>query len=383
MSWKIKTLEELFEKGSSKLTLKAVKDCVGPFKVFGAKGLCGHSDQYDQEQQYFAVIKDGAGVGRISCHEPQSSVLGTMQYLIPRGHENFRFLHYALLNLKLSSFAVGSTIPHIYFKDYKGLNVGVPTLEEQERIVEVLDEAFAAIDKAKANIERNLTNARELFQSRLNDIFSNPSKDWELKPLGETCDIVGRIGFRGYTRNDLVEEGNGAISMSPSNIQGQKLHFGKCTFLSWDKYHESPEIMVREGDVVFCKTGSTYGKCAFVDSLPIETTLNPQLVVFKNIKAEAEFIFYACTSPFFQNQIENMVGGTATPTISQKKIGACLVPTPSIQEQRKLVEHLQKVRTHVEKLEADYQTELDNLEELRQSILEQAFEGKLTETVAA
>jgi type I restriction enzyme S subunit len=306
-----------------------------------------------------------------------------MQYLIPRGHENFRFLHYALLNLKLSSFAVGSTIPHIYFKDYKGLNVGVPTLEEQERIVEVLDEAFAAIDKAKANIERNLTNARELFQSRLNDIFSNPSKDWELKPLGETCDIVGRIGFRGYTRNDLVEEGNGAISMSPSNIQGQKLHFGKCTFLSWDKYHESPEIMVREGDVVFCKTGSTYGKCAFVDSLPIETTLNPQLVVFKNIKAEAEFIFYACTSPFFQNQIENMVGGTATPTISQKKIGACLVPTPSIQEQRKLVEHLQKVRTHVEKLEADYQTELDNLEELRQSILEQAFEGKLTETVAA
>ena len=263
------------------------------------------------------------------------------------------------------------------------LEIPIPPLEEQERIVEVLDEAFAAIDKAKANIERNLTNARELFQSRLNDIFSNHSEDWEVRPLGETCDIVGRIGFRGYTRKDLVEEGEGAISMSPSNIQGQKLHFEKCTFLSWDKYHESPEIMVLEGDVVFCKTGSTYGKCAFVDSLPIETTLNPQLVVFKNIKAEAEFIFYACTSPFFQKQIENVVGGTATPTISQKKIGACLVPTPSIQEQRKLVEHLQKVRTHVEKLESDYQTELDNLEELRQSILEQAFEGKLTEPIAA
>ena len=66
----------------------------------------------------------------------------------------------------------------------KGLNIQcpIPPLEEQERIVEVLDEAFAAIDKAKANIERNLTNARELFQSRLNDIFSNPSEDWEVKP---------------------------------------------------------------------------------------------------------------------------------------------------------------------------------------------------------
>ena len=98
---------------------------------------------------------------------------------------------------------MASTIPHIYFKDYKGLNIGVPpTLEEQERIVAVLDEAFAAIDKAKANIERNLTNARELFQSRLNDIFSNPSEDWEVKPLGEVCEfLMGRASKRLVARS--------------------------------------------------------------------------------------------------------------------------------------------------------------------------------------
>ena len=88
----------------------------------------------------------------------------------------------------MSSFALRVHSSH-HFKEKEIEDIAIPPLEEQERIVEVLDEAFAAIDKAKANIERNLTNARELFQSRLNDIFSNPSEDWEVKPLGEVVQI--------------------------------------------------------------------------------------------------------------------------------------------------------------------------------------------------
>ena len=385
MSWKIKTLEELFEKGSSKLTLKAVKDCVGPFKVFGANGLCGHSDQYDQEQQYFAVIKDGAGVGRISFHEPQSSVLGTMQYLIPRGHENFRFLHYALLNLKLSSFAVGSTIPHIYFKDYKGLNVGVPTLEEQERIVEILDEAFAAIDKAKANIERNLTNARELFQSRLNDIFSNPSEGWEVKPLGEVCERITKGSTPTSYGHSFQQEGVNFVKVESLTEDGRFLP-SKFAFVSEACHTEFKRSQLREGDILISIAG-TLGRTAIVSEHILPANTNQALAIVRLEQGvpihtvKREFVVR-----FIQNSTEHIASirsGTAQPNLSLTQLKNFLIPIPPLGEQERIVTELDSLDELKRSLETKYQSELDNLEELRQSILEQAFEGKLTEPVAA
>jgi len=368
MSWEIKTLEELFVKGSSKLTLKAVKDSAGPFKVFGAKGLCGHSNQYDQEQRYFAVIKDGAGVGRISCHEPQSSVLGTMQYLIPRGHENFRFLHYALLNLKLSSFAVGSTIPHIYFKDYKGLNIGVPTFEEQERIVAVLDEAFAAIDKAKANIERKLTNARELFQSRLNDIFSNPSEDWEVKPLGEVC---GVLNGRAYKKTELLDQGRDLV-LRVGNFFTNKKYFYSDLDLPEKNYCES-------GDLLYAWSASfgpriwQGGRAVFhyhIWKMVPESTLT------------RDFLFWFLE--WDVDQVKRAHGtGTTMIHVTKRDMEARKMFLPPLLDQASISDELFDWKSKLDVLETKYQTELDNLEELRQSILEQAFEGKLTEPVAA
>lgn len=106
---------------------------------------------------------------------------------------------------------------------------------------------------------------------------------WEIKKLGEVCDIYGRIGFRGYTKQDLVTSSQeGAITLSPSNVDDGKLCFDKCSYISWDKYEESPEIMVYEGDIVLVKTASI-GKCAIVTQLPHKTTLNPQFVVLKTL----------------------------------------------------------------------------------------------------
>ena len=93
-------------------------------------------------------------------------------------------------------------------------------------------------------------------------------EDWELTTLGHVCQIFGRIGFRGYTVQDIVTEGEGAIAISPSNIQGNRTDFRKCTYVSWRKYEESPEIKVVDGDVLLVKTGSTFGKTAVVQNLP-------------------------------------------------------------------------------------------------------------------
>ena len=119
--------------------------------------------------------------------------------------------------------------------------------------------------------------------SRLNELIQQYCPEGvEYKPLGEVCDIKGRIGFRGYTRQDLVEEADGAITLSPSNITNQELSYENCSYISWAKYEESPEIKVAVGDVIFTKTASV-GKTALVKYLQKEATINPQLVVLKNI----------------------------------------------------------------------------------------------------
>lgn len=104
---------------------------------------------------------------------------------------------------------------------------------------------------------------------------------WEWVRLGNVCNIFGRIGFRGYTKNDIVNEGEGAITISPSNIKNSRTVFRNNTYVSWQKYYESPEIMINEQDIILVKTGSSYGKSALVTNLTEKATINPQLVVLK------------------------------------------------------------------------------------------------------
>lgn len=193
--------------------------------------------------------------------------------------------------------------------------------------------------------------------------------NWEYKKLGDICSIVGRIGFRGYTREDLVEKGNGAISLSPSNIIDGKLNFDdKVSYLSWEKYFESPEIMLAEGDVVFTKTASI-GKCALVKHLPVETTLNPQLVVLKNIQCDSSYLTYMLQDKRFQEAVLSKKGGTSIPTISQAFLGSLPVPVPPIETQKQIVAELDKINETIE----DCRELLRNLDALSQSLFYDYF----------
>ncbi len=129
--------------------------------------------------------------------------------------------------------------------------------------------------------------------------MSSMKQGWGIKKLSEICIIKGRIGYRGYTKQDLVSEGEGAITLSPSNIIDNKLNFNKCSYISWSKYNESPEIKIYTGDIVFCKTASI-GKMALIDNLPEKTTLNPQFVVLKEIGCFNQYLYYYMSSDIFK-----------------------------------------------------------------------------------
>lgn len=182
---------------------------------------------------------------------------------------------------------------------------------------------------------------------------------WTYKELGNLCTIKGRIGFRGYTREDLVNEGQGAITLSPSNIIEDKLDLSKCSFISWFKYEESPEIMVFNGDIIYAKTASI-GKVAIIDNLPEKATINPQFVVLKEIKCDNKYLYYALRSSFFKEQASSITRGVAIPTISQANLSLLKIPVPSLQEQNRIVAELDLLTEIIDKQKQQLK-ELDNL----------------------
>lgn len=175
----------------------------------------------------------------------------------------------------------------------------------------------------------------------------------EYVKLGNICNIKGRIGFRGYTRDDQVKEGEGALSLSPSNIQNGQIDYTKGTFISWKKYNESPEIITYDGDIIFCKTASV-GKVALVKNLPYAATINPQLVVLKDIKCNAPFLTYVLGTDSFQKKVISMAGVGSVPNIPQKSLADLEIPVPPLPVQEEIV----RILDTFTELQAELQAEL-------------------------
>ena len=163
-------------------------------------------------------------------------------------------------------------------------------------------------------------------------------KEMKTYKLGDICTIYGRIGFRGYTTEDLTDvKEEGAISLSPTNIIDGELDLSKPTYIKWDKYYESPEIMIQSNDIVIVKTGSSIGRTTLIRTVPHPMTLNPQLVVLKNIKINPLFLSYLIKTREFQGAMQSITVGSAIPTLSQKNLASLLITIPSDSTQLKVV----------------------------------------------
>lgn len=201
-------------------------------------------------------------------------------------------------------------------------------------------------------------------------------ESWEWCRLEDCCHIVGRIGFRGYTRNDLVPEGKGAITLSPSNIFEGNMDFTKCTYISWAKYEESPEININEGDILLVKTGS-YGKCALVRCLPFKATINPQFVVLKHICIDNEFLISILQSKYAKKKYDDFVLGTAIPTFTQVELGNMLIPLPPLPEQHRIVAEIEKWFALIDQIEQGKTSLQTTIKQTKSKILDLAIHGRL------
>ena len=181
-------LGDICKKASSAVAQKDLENNEGNYPIYGASGFIKNVDFYHQEQPYVAIVKDGAGVGRVMKLPASSSVIGTMQYIIPNEGVNVSYLAYALEHMNLSKYYLGAAIPHIYFKDYCNEMLPNHTTSEQEHIATELDKVSEMISLRK----QQLTKLDELVKARFVELFGDPvsnEKGWPRLTLGDICEI--------------------------------------------------------------------------------------------------------------------------------------------------------------------------------------------------
>ena len=166
-------LEDVCERGSSNLKQSDIIDATGDYPIYGASGYIGNVDFYHQDKPYVAVVKDGAGIGRPTLHPAKSSVIGTMQYLLPKENVLPEYLCYVVRYMHLEKYFTGATIPHIYFKDYKNEQFNLDSLERQAEIVDILGKCERVI----VSREDELQKLDELIKARFVELFGDPIKN--------------------------------------------------------------------------------------------------------------------------------------------------------------------------------------------------------------
>lgn len=376
LGWDYGVLEDAVNKGSSNVSLNKIKDDDGEYPVFKAKGFAQNISFFHQEKEYLAIIKDGAGIGRVSKYPAKSSVVATMQYLIPKEGFDINFVEYFLNGIDFEKYRNGSTIPHIYFKDYKSEAFPLLSISEQKRIVAILDKAFAAIDKAKANAEQNLKNAKELFKSYLQGVFENKGEGWEEKK-------VNKIGNAqtGTTPKTTEKENYGDFIpfIKPADVDFLGVGDIRYDNKGLSEIGLQKGRKMESGSILMVCIGATIGKVGFAEQVVSCNQQINSLTVKKEF--EPKFIYYAMTSKEFQDKVlSEGKGAQATlPIINKTKWENLTIPFPkSKEEQQAIVKKLNALSAKTKKLEAIYQQKIDNLEELKKSILQKAFNGELT-----
>ena len=249
-------------------------------------------------------------------------------------------------------------------------------IELQEQMIEEL-KAYKqsviteAVTKGIRNEELGVRNYKDSGIEWIGDV----PEEWEVCRIKNVASLFGRIGFRGYTSDDLNKDGEGAITLSPSNMLPMGMDYTNVTYLSWMKYHESPEIMIQNGDILMVKTGSSYGKVSYVDNLPKEATINPQILRIV-AKINSKYLGYYLQTPLFIYQVERGVVGGTIPTISQEKINNFFVVIPPLAEQQAIADYLDKKCGEIDELITIKQQKIESLKEYKKSVIYEYVTGK-------
>jgi type I restriction enzyme S subunit len=262
----------------------------------------------------------------------------------------------------------------------KEIEIPLPPLPEQKRIVSILDECFSVIERSRNNAEQNLKNAKELFESYLQGVFEKKGEGWEEKKLGEVVDkiITGPFGSMLH-QSDYVEEGIPVVN--PQNLVDGKIIPLSKTMIDYETFKGLEKYALKLGDIVIARRGEM-GRCAVVRQENINWLCGTGSFVIRvnPKKSDSDFLNVILSSNSVKRQLEKSSIGATMSNLNQTILSELPIRMPMIEQQQTIVRQLDALRAETQKLEAVYQKKIADLEELKKSILQKAFSGQLSES---
>ena len=344
------------------------------------------SKDYNENFDRFKVFKDdlviamsGATTGKLGINTTDIVFYLNQRVgkFIPKKTLLKPYLYYFLSTKVEESLriAAGAAQPNLSTEQINNFEIPLPPLPEQQSIVAILDEAFAAIAKAKANAEQNLKNAKELFESYLQGVFENGNKNWETKCLDELGTITSskriykseyvKDGVPFYRTKEIKELSNG------KNITLE-------LFISRERYNEIKKSFGVPiiNDLLMSAVG-TIGEIMVIENNDEFYFKDGNIVWFKGFKSlDTNYLKFALTA--FVEKIKSLAIGAAYSALTIEKLNKYQISFPkTIEEQQTIVQKLDALSTETKKLESIYQTKINDLEELKKSVLQKAFAGEL------
>ena len=296
--------------------------------------------------------------------------------LRPNGLINNSYLFYFLLSdsftKRMETLQKGASYPAVNDSEVKEQQIPIPPLPEQQRIVAILDEAFESIAAAKASAEQNLKNARGLFDSYLQSVFTQRGEGWVEKKLGEIC-IVDRGSSPRPIKNYITTEPDGVNWIRISDAtQSEKYIYSTQTKITPEGAKRSR--FVEENDFILTNSMS------FGRPYIMKTTgyiHDGWFVIRLKGSVDLNYFYYLLISPYVREQFNSLASGAIVLNISGDLVKKAILPIPPIEEQRSIVARLDALSTETQRLEAIHRQKIAALDELKQSLLQKAFAGEL------
>lgn len=256
---------------------------------------------------------------------------------------------------------------------FKEIEIPLPPISEQKHIIKILDESFEIISKAKENSEKNLKSSNELFESYLQSIFANPGKDWEEKNLGEICEdvTVGHVGSMATKYKD-----KGIPFLRSQNIKPYQISLADVVFIDQEFNKQLKKSQLKPGDLAIVRTGYP-GTAAVIPKTLLVSNCSDLVIVRPGKLVDPYFLSFFFNSTYGKKLVLGNIVGAAQKHFNIKAAIKVLIPVPPLIEQQKIIAKLNALSDETKKIEAIYQHKLNNLEELKKSILQKAFNGEL------
>ncbi len=381
--WEIKSLGEICDilDNKRKPITKNLR-IEGDIPYYGATGILSYVKDYIFNEQLVLLGEDGA---KWESGEKSAFIIKGKTWVNNHAHvlkPNKEILvdNWLVYNLNfqnLMPYVSGMTVPKLNQGNMRNIQVPIPPLQEQQQIVAILDQAFEAIDQAKANIEKNIANAKELYENWVQELFEKPKKNLKNKKLGDLCNFV-RGPFGGSLKKSMFKQEGYVVYEQKHAIHN---HFNQLRyFIDEEKFNEMKRFEVKPGDIIMSCSGVTLGRVAIIpENIPRGIINQALLKLTPNKDVSVEFLKYWLRSNIFQNIIFEYAGGAAIPNVPSAKIlKEIIIPFPNIEEQLKIVSTIESMLDKTKFLEQSYIKKRNDLEDLKKSILQKAFAGELT-----